>query len=121
MKTYLFKTVTKPAKCHKYEFHINFDAVRDVMIKAKDLDEAFEKYRETININERVGCYRPSGVDMTITKNAIKNKQPLYAITPAGNLNDNGCIIKASFINNRGKKKNLDLFLSIYQMTQVAI
>ena len=71
MNTYEFITACT-TKTDKY--WICNDYIRPVTITAESLTEAINQYRESIN----------NQYNVTISNNALKNKQPMYHDTPAG-------------------------------------
>ena len=75
MKTYFFQTKTtmKPYNWDKYFIDRNY--ISDCYIDAENLKEALKKYQEEINDS-------PYGI--TVSNNAIKNRQPMYRDTKEG-------------------------------------
>lgn len=74
MKKYLFKTTTTMKEYNNKKWWIDSNIVRDKYINAENLDEALEKYRKSVEENEYI----------SISNNAIKNKNPMFIDTTDG-------------------------------------
>ena len=83
MKTFLFKTSTtmKDYNCKKY--WIDSDIIPEIAIKAENLSAALEKFREKVN----------DKLSVTISKNALITKEPMYVDTIQGDTKQVGFVI----------------------------
>ena len=74
MKNYLFRTNATMKEYNSKKWWIDNEIIKQVIIKAINLDEALKKYQE---FTEKSTC-------VTISNNALKNKEPLYIDTANG-------------------------------------
>lgn len=109
---YIFKTNTtmKEYNCNKW--WIDRDLIRDIYIEAETLDEAIEEYRKIVN-----GHY------VDISRNAIKNKSPMYIDDVNGNAKQIGYVFTASTDfekENYGgwSKQYIDLWVKIITVAE---
>ena len=74
MKKYLFKTTTTMKEYNNKKWWIDSNIIRDKYINAENIDEALKKYKNLVGENEYI----------SISNNAIKNKNPMYVDTMDG-------------------------------------
>lgn len=107
MKKYLFKTTATMKEYNNKKWWIDSDIVRNKYINAENLNEALEKYREFVGEKEYI----------TISNNAIKNKNPMYRDTINGEVKQVGYVItgKTSFQddNYNWSEQYIDLWVEI--------
>lgn len=107
MKEYLFKTTATMKEYNNKKWWIDSNIVRDKYINAENLNEALEKYRNLVEEKDYI----------TISNNAIKNKNPMYVDTTDGNAKQVGYVItaKAEFQddNYNWSTQYIDLWVSI--------
>lgn len=85
MKKYLFTTTTTMKEYNNKKWWIDSDIIRDKYISAENIDEALEKYRESVKENEYI----------LISNNAMKNKNPMYVDMVNGGTKQIGYVITA--------------------------
>ena len=107
MRTYLFKTTTTMKEYNNKKWWIDSNIVRDKYINAENINEALEKYKNLVEEKEYI----------TISNNAIKNKNPMFVDTTNGETKQVGYVItgKMEFQddNYNWSKQYIDLWVSI--------
>lgn len=109
---YIFKTTTTMKEYNREKWWIDSNLIRDVYIYAESLDKAIEEYREIVN-----GHY------VDISRNAIKNKSPMYVDDKDGNVKQIGYVFTASTEFERENyagwsKQYIDLWVEIITTTE---
>ena len=109
MKTYLFKTTATMKDKDREKWWIDGDIISDKYIHAETMTDALKQYVDIVDNY------------ISISNNAIKNKQPMYIDTNDGKTQQTGYVItgKTLFDNNRGKwiEKYIDLWIDILIVT----
>ena len=107
MKKYLFKTTATMKEYNNKKWWIDSNIVRDKYINAENLNEALEKYKNLVEEKDYI----------TISNNAIKNKNPMYVDTVDGNTKQVGYVITAKTEfqddNYKWSTQYIDLWVSI--------
>lgn len=85
MKKYLFETTATMKTYNNKKWWIDSNIVRDKYINADNVNEALEKYQK----------YVKEDAYITISNNAIKNKNAMYIDTKNGNAKQIGYVITA--------------------------
>lgn len=85
MKKYLFKTTATMKEYNNKKWWIDSNIVRDKYINAEDINEALEKYQNLVEEKEYI----------TISNNAIKNKNPMFVDTVDGDIKQVGYVVTA--------------------------
>jgi hypothetical protein len=109
MKTYLFKTTATMKDNDQEKWWIDRNIINDKYIHAKTIEDALKQY---VNIVD--DC-------VSISNNAIKNRQPMFIDKKDGKTQQIGYVItgKTLFNNDRGKwiEKYIDLWIYISIVT----
>lgn len=107
MKKYLFKTTATMKEYNNKKWWIDSNIVSDKYINAENLNEALEKYKNLVEKKDYI----------TISNNAIKNKNPMYVDTTDGNTKQVGYVITAKTEfqddNYKWSTQYIDLWVSI--------
>lgn len=107
MKKYLFKTTATMKEYNNKKWWIDSNVVRDKYINAENLNEALEKYKNLVEEKDYI----------SISNNAIKNKNPMYVDTTDGNTKQVGYVITAKTEfqddNYTWSTQYIDLWVSI--------
>lgn len=107
MKKYLFKTTATMKEYNNKKWWIDSNVVRDKYINAENLNEALEKYKNLVEEKDYI----------SISNNAIKNKNPMYVDTTDGNTKQIGYVITAKTEfqddNYTWSTQYIDLWVSI--------
>ena len=106
--TFIFKTTTTMKEYNSRKWWIDSDIVREIRITAENLRAALEQYREIVAEKHYI----------TISDNAIKNKNPMYIDTPNGEPKQIGYVItgKTDFEDRNNYKwsaQYIDLWVTI--------
>lgn len=106
--TFIFKTTTTMKEYNSRKWWIDSDIVREIRITAENLRAALEQYREIVTEKYYI----------TISDNAIKNKNPMYVDTPNGEPKQIGYVItgKTDFEdrdNYKWSAQYIDLWVTI--------
>lgn len=106
--TFIFKTTTTMKEYNSRKWWIDSDIVREIRITAENLRAALEQYREIVAEKHYI----------TISDNAIKNKNPMYIDTPNGEPKQIGYVItgKTDFEdrdNYKWSAQYIDLWITI--------
>ena len=106
--TFIFKTTTTMKEYNSRKWWIDSDIVREIRITAENIRAALEQYREIVAEKHYI----------TISDNAIKNKNPLYIDTPNGEPEQIGYVItgKTDFEdrdNYKWSAQYIDLWITI--------
>ena len=106
--TFIFKTTTTMKEYNSRKWWIDSDIVREIRITAENLWAALEQYREIVTEKHYI----------TISDNAIKNKNPMYIDTPNGEPKQIGYVItgKTDFEdrdNYKWSAQYIDLWVTI--------
>lgn len=106
--TFIFKTTTTMKEYNSRKWWIDSDIVREIRITAENLRAALEQYREIVTEKHSI----------TISDNAIKNKNPMYIDTPNGEPKQIGYVItgKTDFEdrdNYKWSAQYIDLWVTI--------
>lgn len=105
MKNYIFKTTATMKEYNNKKWWIDHDVVQPICISAESVTEALRQYREKV---EEFG--------VTISKNALKTKDPMYVDTVDG-VKQTGYVItgQTDFNDNyyRWVKQYIDLWVTI--------
>lgn len=106
MKNYIFKTTTTMKEYNFKKWWIDGDIITEKRITAANLAAALEKYREMVADSHYI----------TISRNALKTKEPMYIDTPTG-AKQCGYVItgKMDFQKDSGEwvSQYIDLWVSI--------
>lgn len=108
MKKYLFKTTATMKEYNNKKWWIDSNIVRDKYINAENINKALEQYKNLVEEKEYI----------TISNNAIKNKNPMYVDTTDGNTKQVGYVItaKTEFQDNDNYKwttQYIDLWVEV--------
>lgn len=111
---YLFKTNATMKEYNRKNWYIDRDYIRDKIIDAESFKIAFDKYIEEINKEH---------YDI-VSKNAVKNKQPIYIDTKDGGAKQVGFCITASTIFDKGNyrgwsKQYFDLWVEMLELKDI--
>lgn len=106
--TFIFKTTTTMKEYNSRKWWIDSDIVREIRITAENIRAALEQYREIVAEKHYI----------TISDNAIKNKNPMYIDTPNGEAKQIGYVItgKTDFEdrdNYKWSAQYIDLWVTI--------
>lgn len=106
--TFIFKTTTTMKEYNSRKWWIDSDIVREIRITAENIRAALEQYREIVAEKHYI----------TISDNAIKNKNPMYIDTPNGEPKQIGYVItgKTDFEdrdNYKWSAQYIDLWITI--------
>lgn len=106
--TFIFKTTTTMKEYNSRKWWIDSNIVREIRITAENLRAALEQYREIVKEKHYI----------TISDNAIKNKNPMYIDTPNGEPKQIGYVItgKTDFEdrdNYKWSAQYIDLWVTI--------
>lgn len=106
--TFIFKTTTTMKEYNSRKWWIDSDIVREIRITAENIRAALEQYREIVAEKHYI----------TISDNAIKNKNPMYIDTPNGEPKQIGYVItgKTDFEdrdNYKWSAQYIDLWVTI--------
>lgn len=109
MKTYVFETVATMKEYNYKKYWIDSDIVKRIAFTGENLKEAIEKYIDRVN---------EAGI-VTISKNAMKNKSPMY-IDVDGEAVQKGYVITAkTYIADRSENiscyQYCELWVEIYE------
>lgn len=105
---FIFKTTTTMKEYNSRKWWIDSGIVREIRITADNLRAALEQYREIVAEKHYI----------TISDNAIKNKNPMYVDTPNGEPKQIGYVItgKTDFEDRNNYKwstQYIDLWITI--------
>lgn len=107
MKKYLFKTTATMKEYNNKKWWIDSGIIREITINAENIEKAIEQYREKVIERDYIN----------ISKNALKNKSPMYIDSTNGEPIQCGYVITASteFDNDRRGwiKQYIDLWVTI--------
>ena len=109
MKTYVFNTVASMKSYNYKKYWIDPEIVRELAFNSDTLSEALEMYIDRVN---------EAGI-VTISKNAMKNKSPMY-IDIDGEAVQKGYVITAkTYIEDRSENiscyQYCELWVEIYE------
>ena len=109
MKTYVFETVATMKEYNYKKYWIDSGIVKRIAFTGENLKEALEKYIDRVN-EARI---------VTISKNAMKNKSPMY-IDVDGEAVQKGYVITAkTYIEDRSENiscyQYCELWVEIYE------
>lgn len=107
MKNYLFRTNATMKEYNSKKWWIDGNIIKQIIIKAESIDEALKLYKE----------YTYKEAYITISNNALKNKEPMYINTANGAI-QKGFVItaKCDFQDNDNYKwtaQYIDLWVDI--------
>lgn len=103
---FIFKTTSTMKEYNARKWYIDSGIVPEIRITAANLREALEQYRETVENKHYI----------SISANAIKNKNPMYIDTPDGEPKQVGYVItgKTDFESNyKWVTQYIDLWVTI--------
>lgn len=108
MKNYIFKTTTTMKEYNSKKWWIDGNCVTEKRIAAENITAALEKYREAVEEDHYI----------TISRNALKNKNPMYVDTITGETKQIGFVITGSCDfedrnNYKWSKQYIDLWVSV--------
>lgn len=107
MKTYIFKTVTTMKEYNNKKWWIDSDIIREIKVNADNVAAALVQYAEKVKDKFYID----------ISRNAIKNKSPMYIDTPSGEAKQIGYVItgKTDFQRDSGEwvAQYIDLWVSV--------
>lgn len=111
MKTYIFRTTATMKEHNRSKWFICSDIIGEKTITAENIKNALEAYAEKVNASYAA----------EISKNALKNKAPMYIDTEAGT-KQTGFVITASTLFDKGdytgfSKQYIDLWVDILTVT----
>ena len=109
MKTYLLTTRAYMKDYYNSEYWIDENIVGTRRIEAGSANEAFEIFREKI---------QESGI-VSVSKNALKNKKPVY-IDLMGNVQIGWCVTASALFENeysKAKRKYVELWVEIEEVS----
>lgn len=111
MKTYIFKTTTTMKEYNSKHWWIDGKIITEKVIAAENLPAALEEYRERVESEHYI----------TISRNALKEKQPMYVDLKTGGEKQVGFVItgRADFEaeSYRYVKQYVDLWVEIITVT----
>lgn len=107
MKTYIFRTTTTMKEYNLKHWWIDGNIITEKVIAAENLPAALEEYRAQVESDHYI----------TISRNALKEKRPMYVDLKTGGEKQVGYVItgQAEFEteNYRWKKQYVDLWVEI--------
>lgn len=107
MKNYIFKTTATMKPYNNKNWWIDSGFVREIRVDAENVREALEKYRAIVEEKHYI----------SISKNAIKNKVPMYVDTASGEARQVGYVItgKTEFQRDSGawSTQFIDLWVTV--------
>ena len=108
MNNYLFKTAATMKEYNAGKWWIDRDIIRNKSIQAEDVNKALAIYAEEVN----------KGYMTEISRNALKNKSPMYIDTSDGRVKQVGYVVTASSLFDKGdysgfSKQYFDLWIEI--------
>lgn len=92
MNNYLFKTAATMKEYNAGKWWIDRDIIRNKSIRAEDINKALEIYAEEVN----------KSYIAEISRNALKNKSPIYIDTNDGGVKQVGYVVTASSLFDKG-------------------
>lgn len=111
MKTYIFRTITTMKEYNAKHWWIDGNIVTEKTIAAETLTAALEEYRERVENDHYI----------SISRNALKTKRPMYVDLKAGGSKQVGYVItgQADFEteNYRWCKQYVDLWVEVITTT----
>lgn len=99
MTNYIFKTAVTMKEYNQEKYWIDKDIIKTYYITAENVKEALKKYVENVT----TGFYAM----VEISKNAIKNKQPMYCDTTTGTKQIGYVLTGKTDIDNKTQYVNL--------------
>lgn len=111
MNTYLFKTSACVKPCDYKKWWVDRKVIGDFTVQSDSFLNAIAEFAENCN-----------GKGYSISKNAIKNRQPIYHDSRKGDPVQTGFVFSAKtifFDENRGKwiNKYIDLWVDIFMIS----
>lgn len=109
---YLFKTQTTMKDYNNNKYWVDRDIIDDITIQASDLKEALETYKNYVYNSNYI----------TVSNNAIKNKNNMYIDLKDGTSKQTGYVLTASMDidTNRGYTKQfIDLWIEILKIENI--
>lgn len=107
MKKYLFETTATMKEYNNKKWWIDSGIIREITINAENIEKAIEQYREKVIERDYIN----------ISKNALKNKAPMYIDSANGDPTQCGYVITASTeFDSDGRgwiKQYIDLWVTI--------
>ena len=107
MNKYIFKTTATMKPYNEEKWWIDPKIIGEKTIKAENVNQALEKYKEIVEEKEFV----------TISANALKTKEPMYVDAKPGTPKQVGYVVtgKTSFDNDTGNytEQYIDLWIEI--------
>ena len=107
MTNFIFKTTTTMKEYNYKKWWIDRNVIPEIRIKAENLKDALEQYREIVNDKYCV----------EISRNAIKTKSPMYVDTTANEAKQVGWVItgKTDFNDDyyRWVSQYIDLWVTV--------
>lgn len=111
MKTYIFRTTTTMKEYNAKHWRIDGKIITEKVIAAENLPAALEEYRAQVENDHYI----------TISRNALKEKQPMYVDLKTGGEKQVGYVItgRAEFETQNYKwcKQYVDLWVEIVTVT----
>lgn len=111
MKTYIFRTTTTMKEYNSKRWWIDGNIITEKVIAAENLPAALDEYRERVESDHYI----------TISRNALKGKRPMYVGLKTGGEKQVGYVItgRAEFEtqNYRWCKQYVDLWVEIVTVT----
>lgn len=105
---YIFKTTTTMKAYNNKKWWIDNNTIKDIQITADNLKAAIEKYRKTVVDRDYI----------EISRNAIKNKSPMFIDDENGNAQQIGYVITGKTAFDKGdytgySTQYIDLWITI--------
>ena len=104
---YLFDTTTTMKEYNRSVWWIESNIIKQLVIESDSLNNALNEFKNKVNEKYHI----------EISKNGLKNKQPIYVDTPEGNERQTGYVItaKTDFLDNNYKwsTQYIDLWVEI--------
>lgn len=111
MKTYIFRTITTMKEYNAKHWWIDGNIITEKTIPAESVEAALEEYRELVEYDNCI----------SISRNALKTKRPMYVDLKAGGSKQVGYVItgQADFEteNYRWRKQYVDLWVEVITTT----
>lgn len=105
MKNYIFNTQTTMKEYNNKKWLIDPHIIRTVRVSAENLNEGLSKYRDIVN-NGHYG--------ITISKNALKTKSPMYVETIAGTSKQVGFVITGLTLMENGSYQWVQQYVDLW-------
>ena len=112
MKTFIFKTTATMKEYNRRKWWIDGDIITEKRIAAENVKQALDKFAEMVEEKHYI----------TISKNALASKNPMYRDTPTGDAVQVGFVItgKTDFQDDFGRWSGqyIDLWIEILTIAE---